>query len=248
MSDFNSLSQNNRIKCVAEQCSTYWQEERPPFCSSCWSQQYLTEELRKMDNVYVIQDVKDFRVIALTAKDTKLGHYVLAEGETADILARVFTQKSKAVQKTAFLLGAATVTAAGIAAALVVAKDQNVNASGIKEFGKNIDLGTLKDQLSTRKGISLGSVGLPERTPTENNISQGLSEMNNTAHEEVYVNTVNILHGAGYRVKVHYDQYLVLERQRNKAERIKKDMKAVSDFTEGLTKNLGQQIRRLGRS
>lgn len=235
MSDFNSPSLSNRIECVAEQCNADWHDERPPFCSSCWSQQYPTEELRKMDNVYVIQDVKDFRVITSTAKDTKLGAYVLAEGETANILAKVFIQKSKAVQQTTSMLGAATVALGGIAIG-VVTKGRNVNTSAMQEFGKNIDLGTLKDQFSSGKGMSLGSVGIPKRVSTESNISQGLSEPNNVTNEEVYVATVNALHAAGYRVKVHHDQYLVLERQRNKAERIKKDMDAVSGFTESLTK------------
>lgn len=235
MSDFNSLSLSNRIECVAEQCNAYWHDERPPFCSSCWFQQYPTEELRKMDNVYVIQEVKDFWVITSTAKDTKLGAYVLAEGETANILAKVFTQKSSAVQRTKFILGTATIVLGGIAVAAVT-KGRNVNTSGMQELGKNINLGTLKEQISTRGGTSLGSLGLPARASKESNISQDLSEPNNMTNEEVYVATVNVLHAAGYRVKAHHDQYLVLERQRNKAERIKKDMEAVSSFTESLTK------------
>jgi hypothetical protein len=235
MSDFNSPSLSDRIECVAEQCNAYWHGERPPFCSSCWFQQYPTEDLRKMANVYVIQGVEDFRIITSTAKDTKLGAYVLAEGETANILAKVFTQKSNGVQRTKFMLGTATVVLGGIAVAAVT-KGRNVNTSAMQEFGKNMDLGTLKNQLSSGNGMSLGSVGLPKRVSTESNISQGLSEPNNVMNEEVYVATVNALHAAGYRVKAHHDQYLVLERQRNKAERIKKDIEAVSDFTESLTK------------
>jgi hypothetical protein len=247
MSDFNSPSLNKRIECIAEQCNAYWHNECPPFCSSCWFQQYPTEELRKMDKVYVIQEVKDFRVITSTAKDTELGAYVLIESEIANILAEVFIQKSKAVQQTALMLGAATVTLGGIAA-FAVTKGRNVNTSGIQEFGKNINLGALKNQLSTRRGTSLGSVGLPERDAIEKNTFQGLSESNDMTYEEGYIAVVNILHAAGYRVKTHHDQYLVLKRQRNKLERIKKDMKAIGNFTESLTKNLGQQIRKPGKS
>lgn len=217
---------NNRTKCISNYCNASWYGSAPPFCSSCGSKQYSNDVLRKMSGnrgVYIVEKEEEFLEIVDTAKKAKLGSFLLIEGNIAKEIAKAMIQKAKTTGS-AQQVAAAAATTIFTAGAVYTVKAQGHDTTDAEE--------KLGEQL-TKLGIgTVGGLGTAAGVYYQGNeISEGMP----------YGPQVEKLYSAGYRIQHNRDKYLLLKRERTKAERIEKDVENVTDFLGDVTR----KIRRL---